>query len=127
MRIPGSDPAATAIRQLRGHPSLRGLSTEAIVRLAADAEVRDVPAGEVLVDPSSDDSDAYVILDGTADAMTDGRFLGLLSPGDVVGCNSTLALTRTCTAVSRSGVRVLVIPRGVWDRFVDADRQRLGV
>ena len=63
-------------------------------------------AGEVLVDPDATKRTTYLVVHGTADVEVDGRWLGLVSPGDVVGCGSQLDPRARVTARSRVVVSV---------------------
>ena len=85
------------------------------VRRAEAARVADritVPAGKVLIRQGELAHEFFVILDGAADVIRDGRVVTVLGPGDFFG---EIALVgppfRTATVVARSELDLAVVAR----------------
>lgn len=71
---------------LRGVPMFRGLSHRELVQLASVFERVTVPAGaELVVQGSTGDHEFFLILDGYAQVLRDGRQVATLGRGDYFG------------------------------------------
>lgn len=71
--------------RLTAIPVFSDLSEEEARRLAAFAAETSIAAGDSLIRQGDFSTEIFAIEEGTADAFQDGRKLGSLGPGDVVG------------------------------------------
>jgi CRP/FNR family transcriptional regulator, cyclic AMP receptor protein len=94
------------------------------------AQDRDVPAGAEICRQGEFEADVFVIVDGTATALVDGREVNTMGAGEVVGELAMLGSgRRTATMVARTPVRLLVLDAREVDSVLAADpssAQRLG-
>jgi hypothetical protein len=87
----------------------RALSTQLMARRRPD--VRELAAGTLLTQQGEEASELYLILDGMVSVEVDGRDLGDLGPGAVVGERALLeGGRRTATLRAVTPVRVAVAP-----------------
>jgi CRP/FNR family transcriptional regulator, cyclic AMP receptor protein len=88
------------------HRRLRG----DVARLADEVHV---PAGYGLTEQGGYAHEFFVVVEGTADVLRDGRLVGTLGPGDFFGEVGLLGRgwTRTATVVATSPMRLLVLAR----------------
>jgi hypothetical protein len=78
---------------------------------ARKPKVRRLEAGEVLARQGDPGDSLFLVLDGTLDVQVDGRSLGDLGPGAVLGERAVLEhTTRTATLVARTTLRVAEAP-----------------
>ena len=80
-------------------------------------KIRSLQAGEVLAREGEAGDELYLVLDGVLDVSVDGRALGDLGPGAVVGERAILeGSTRTATLTATTPVRVAAAPADAVDR-----------
>lgn len=83
-------------------------------------QVRRLPAGEVLLRQGDPGHELYLVLDGVAEVAVDGRVLGEVGPGAVLGERALLETgRRTATVTARTPLVVAVAPQE------DIDLERL--
>jgi CRP-like cAMP-binding protein len=71
--------------RLTAIPVFSDLSEQEARRLAAFAVETSIAAGEALIRQGDFSTELFAIEEGTADVIQDGRKLGSLGPGDVLG------------------------------------------
>jgi hypothetical protein len=106
------------IALLQRVPMLRPLPEATIEQLAAGLTTASIPAGALVFAQGDQGDDFYVIEDGTADVLGNGRRLGRLGPGDGFG---EIALLRSCERMaSVEAVTALTLRTVSRDGFVTA-------
>ncbi|MDT4894687.1 MAG: hypothetical protein QOE97_3722 [Pseudonocardiales bacterium] len=99
----------------------RELST-VLMRGARRPGIRSLREGDVLAKQGEPGSSLYLVLDGVLDVSVDGRPLGDLGPGAVVGERAVLEDSpRTATLTARTPVRVAEAPADAVDRSALAE------
>lgn len=94
----------------------RELST-LLMHGARKPKIRTLAEGEVLARQGEPGDSLFLVLDGILDVQHDGRSLGDLGPGAVLGERAVLeASARTATLIARTAVRVAEAPADVVDR-----------
>jgi CRP/FNR family cyclic AMP-dependent transcriptional regulator len=81
-----------------------------VARLADEVQV---PPGYGLTEQGTYAREFFVVVEGTADVLRDGRLVATLGPGDFFGEVGLLghSWTRTATVVATSPMRLLVLAR----------------
>lgn len=90
--------------QLKRIPLFSGASEEELKQVAAFAQSKEVPEGEVVVSEGGFSRELLAIEDGTAEVTRDGAHIADLGPGDVFGEAGMLddsMRSATVTATSR--------------------------
>ena len=90
--------------QLKRIPLYSGASEEELKQVAAFAQSKEVPEGEVVVSEGGFSRELLAIEDGTAEVTRDGEHIADLGPGDVFGEAGMLddsMRSATVTATSR--------------------------
>jgi CRP/FNR family transcriptional regulator, cyclic AMP receptor protein len=90
--------------QLKRIPLFSGASEEELKQVAAFAQSKEVPEGEVVVSEGGFSRELLAIEDGTAEVTRDGDHIADLGPGDVFGEAGMLddsMRSATVTATSR--------------------------
>ena len=90
--------------QLKRIPLFSGASEEELKQVAAFAQSKEVPEGEVVVSEGGFSRELLAIEDGTAEVTHDGEHIADLGPGDVFGEAGMLddsMRSATVTATSR--------------------------
>ena len=90
--------------QLKRIPLFSGASEEELKQVAAFAQSKEVPEGEVVVSEGGFSGELLAIEDGTAEVTRDGDHIADLGPGDVFGEAGMLddsMRSATVTATSR--------------------------
>ncbi|MGA8803678.1 MAG: cyclic nucleotide-binding domain-containing protein [Solirubrobacterales bacterium] len=90
--------------QLKRIPLFSGASEEELKQVAAFAQSKEVPEGEVVVSEGGFSRELLAIEDGTAEVTRDGNHIADLGPGDVFGEAGMLddsMRSATVTATSR--------------------------
>ena len=106
------------IEALRRVPLLRPLPVPTIEYLATRLRVVDVPAGEDVFHQGDAGDDFYVIVDGRADCVGDGRLIRTMGPGDGFGEIALLRdVPRTTTITARDPLRLFALAQ---EHFVPA-------
>jgi hypothetical protein len=100
------------IRVLRRVGMLALLPVPAIEHLASRLHRRAVPAGERVFEQGDVGVSAFVIVDGSADVVGDGRFIAGLGPGDAFGEIAVLRdVPRTAAVVAGSDLVLFELDR----------------
>jgi CRP-like cAMP-binding protein len=96
------DPVAATLEGL-------GIAKAAAARLSRSGTLLDLDAGSTLCEEGERGTQAFLILEGTADVLTAGGVV-TVGPGDVVGEQATLdpRRTRNATVVAHTPLVVLV-------------------
>lgn len=112
---------------LAASPLFRGESRSAVGAIVADLTRRRVPAGQYLMRQGEASDDVMFVLAGRADVFAtseDGTHvtpLQGLEPGSVCGISALLGdVGREVSALARTDVEVLVLPRDRWAAWRDA-------
>jgi CRP-like cAMP-binding protein len=102
---------------LRRVSFLEPLRDKDLARLARDLTERKVSAGEELVTQGSAGIAFFVILDGTASVLVDGKKRGALGPGDHFGEIALLVpeVARSRTATVRADTDMRVAGMAEWN------------
>ncbi|MFP5317059.1 MAG: cyclic nucleotide-binding domain-containing protein [Acidimicrobiia bacterium] len=96
-----------------------------IMRGDARPRIRELPAGEVLVRQGERGDDLYLLLDGVLVVDVDGRDLGEIGPGAILGERAALeGGLRTATLRAVTPVRVAVVPAEAVDPDARAELSR---
>ncbi|HZC73057.1 MAG TPA: cyclic nucleotide-binding domain-containing protein [Jatrophihabitans sp.] len=99
----------------------RELST-LLMHGAHKPKIRTLEAGEVLAQQGEPGDSLFLLLDGILDVQHDGRSLGDLGPGAVVGERAVLeSAARTATLIARTAVRIAEAPADAIDRAALAE------
>ncbi|MCB1786526.1 MAG: cyclic nucleotide-binding domain-containing protein [Chromatiaceae bacterium] len=128
---PGDDTAAAIERwseahgvlstgELHAQTVLGGFSADELQRVIERGVVIDCSAGERLILSGSGHRNLYIVLEGSCEVRLDGRSLGVVAAGDVVGEMAWLLDSqRTADVVATSDrVRVLSLTDADLDRMV---------
>lgn len=114
------------IAALQGCAFFEGLPREALRVLAMTSRPLVCPAGETLFEEGEEDTDAFVLVAGAAEAvktLAGGRRveLGRFGPGDVVGEFAMLAgVPRSASVVVRQDLTALRVSREAFEELVRA-------
>lgn len=88
-----------------------------VMRGSAPPEIRRLPTGAVVTRQGDPGDEVYLLLDGVLAVEVDGRRLGELGPGAVLGERALLeGGVRTSTVVATTPVRLAVAPAATIDR-----------
>jgi CRP/FNR family transcriptional regulator, cyclic AMP receptor protein len=100
----------TAVNSIPLFASVRRRWRADVARLADEV---DVPSGYGLTEEGGYAREFFVVVEGTADVLRDGRLVATLGPGDFFGEVGLLGhgWTRTATVVATSPMRLLVLAR----------------
>lgn len=99
----------------------RELSTQ-LMRGGRKPKIRTLDEGEVLAKQGDPGDSLFLLLDGILDVQHDGRSLGDLGPGAVVGERAVLeGSARTATLIARTAIRVAEAPADAIDRAALAE------
>ena len=98
------------IELLRRMPLFAQFSGRELAEVAMVADELDVRAGKELTKQGRPGREFFVLVDGEADVLRDGRRVFSLAPGDFFGEIALIARRpRTATVVARTPARVLVV------------------
>ena len=96
--------------QLKRIPLFADASDEELRKVAAFAETKEVPEGEVVVEEGGFSRELLAIEEGTAEVTRDGEHIADLGPGDVFGEQGLLEKQeRSATVTASSRLRVIKI------------------
>jgi CRP-like cAMP-binding protein len=88
----------------------RDLSADHLATIAAVAEEREVPEGEVLIRQGTDGDEFFLIADGAVSVRQNGLEIRVLGPGDYLGeVALVLGGKRTATAVAAKPTKLFVL------------------
>ena len=95
---------------LKKVPLFGGLSKRSLTELAKIADEIDLRGGKEMTTQGSRGREFFVLLEGEADVLKDGRRINQMGPGDFFGEIALVSDTpRTATVTATSPVRALVI------------------
>jgi CRP-like cAMP-binding protein len=81
--------------------------------IAAKVEVREAAAGDKIISKGDEGSELFLLLEGTADVLSDGVVRKSFGPGDYFGELAALApAPRTSDVVATAPTRMAVLGRG---------------
>jgi CRP-like cAMP-binding protein len=96
--------------RLKQLPLFADLPTKQLGRIASWADEIDLPAGKQLIEQGTFAHEFFLITEGTAEVLHDGKHLANLGPGDFFGEIALLeGHRRTASVVTTSPVRVVVM------------------
>jgi len=96
--------------RLKQLPLFADLPTKQLGRIASWADEIDLPAGKQLIEQGTFAHEFFLITEGTAEVLHDGKHLANLGPGDFFGEIALLeGHRRTATVVTTSPMRVVVM------------------
>jgi len=105
---------------LRRVPALEGLSDERLDELAGVITERTVAAGETVCTQGASAHEAYLVVHGEVDVITDGRPMAILGPGSIVGEVALLVNEpRMSTVIARSATDLLVLDEPAFATLLD--------
>ncbi|MGH9050297.1 MAG: cyclic nucleotide-binding domain-containing protein [Acidimicrobiia bacterium] len=105
-------PRTELLDELARVPLFAGLWRRDLLRVAAAVEVVDVDAGTEVVRQSDAGHDLYVVVQGSATVVEDGRPAAMLGPGDTFGETGVFAGARhPATVVAADPLRLAVLGR----------------
>jgi aromatic-L-amino-acid/L-tryptophan decarboxylase len=113
------------VPSLRALPLFAGLEPDQAAQVAARASLREVEAGEDVVEQWSLGSEFFVIVQGTASVAVDGLHARDLGPGDFFGelrafeWGAGYAYPRLASVRATSHLRLLVFPEGALKELVE--------
>jgi CRP-like cAMP-binding protein len=95
---------------IRHVPLFAACSKKELAEIASIADEIDLPSGKVLMEQGGEGREFFVLIEGTADVIQDGRKVNSMGPGDFFGEIALVAKTpRTATIKATSPLRALVI------------------
>jgi CRP/FNR family transcriptional regulator, cyclic AMP receptor protein len=98
------------LEQLRKIPLLSACSTRELQQVARAADEIEVEAGAILMQQDTRAREAFVIMEGHAEVVRDGKVVATVGPGDCVGELGLLDNEpRNATVVARQPMRLLVL------------------
>ena len=96
--------------RLKQLPLFADLPTKQLGRIASWADEIDLPAGKQLIEQGTFAHEFFLITEGTAEVLHDGKHLANLGPGDFFGEIALLeGHRRTASVVTTSPMRVVVM------------------
>ncbi len=106
------------VDRLRAVPMLEPLALPALEHLAHGLVAVEIPAGADVVTEGDPGDDFYLVVDGVAEVVGDGRTVSVLGPGDAFGEIALLrSVPRTATVRARTALRLQSLSS---DRFLTA-------
>lgn len=106
---------------LRGVPIFAGLSDRVLSRIDSHIDDVEIPAGRNLTDQGTRAYEAFIIVDGEAEVIIDGKVVGTTEIGEMIGEIGVLKhVPRMATVTARTPMRLFVInPREMSWLFED--------
>ncbi len=98
--------------RLRSLPLFRYLSAQQVEQVARWTEELDVPAGLSLVEQGASPHEFFIIEEGTAEVLADGRHVADLGPGDFFGEMALMERERRAASVIATSDVRLILMRG---------------
>ena len=103
-------PSGNAVESMRSVPGLRSMDTRLLNQIAPLFDEVEVKRGCVLIREGTWGHHAYVVVEGEAEVGVDGRSLGRVGAGDIVGETRLLdGGPRTATVTALTPMRVLCL------------------
>ena len=108
------------LEMLRNVSLFSTMSPKELAAVEQLADTVDLPAGHVLVRQGSSGAEAFVIASGGVRVERDGRELGILGPGDVVGEMALLSeAPRNATATTTEPTTLFVLAHREFHSLMD--------
>lgn len=105
---------------LEGVPLFGGCAPSELRRISQLVDEIEVPEGRVLIEEGDLGREAFVVVDGEAEARIEDRRVAELGPGDCFGEMSLLAGNyRTATVVAKTPMQLLVLDSRSFDALID--------
>jgi CRP/FNR family transcriptional regulator, cyclic AMP receptor protein len=109
------------LEYFRSVPMFSTCSKKDLKTIAANAERVSVPAGRILAEQGQTGREAFVIVDGKARVLRNGRKIATLGPGQIFGELSLLdRAPRNATVVADTDMELLVLGQREFAKIVDA-------
>ena len=109
------------LEYFRRVPMFSTCSKKDLKTVAANAERVDVPAGRILCEQGQTGREAFVIVDGKARVLRNGRKVAIIGPGTTFGELSLLERApRNATVLADSDMELLVLGQREFMKIVDA-------
>jgi CRP-like cAMP-binding protein len=109
------------LEYFRRVPMFSTCSKKDLKTVASNAERISVPAGRILVEQGQTGREAFVIVDGTARVLRNGRKIGNLGPGQMFGELALLdRAPRNATVIADTDMELLVLGQREFMEMVDA-------
>jgi CRP/FNR family transcriptional regulator, cyclic AMP receptor protein len=109
------------LEYFRRVPMFASCSKKDLKTIAANAERVRVPPGRVLAEQGQTGREAFVIVDGRARVLRNGRKIATLGPGQIFGELSLLdRAPRNATVVADTDMELLVLGQREFAKIVDA-------
>jgi CRP/FNR family transcriptional regulator, cyclic AMP receptor protein len=109
------------LEYFRSVPMFASCSKKDLKTVAANAERVSVPAGRVLAEQGQTGREVFVIVDGRARVLRNGRKIATLGPGQIFGELSLLdRAPRNATVVADTDMALLVLGQREFAKIVDA-------
>jgi CRP/FNR family cyclic AMP-dependent transcriptional regulator len=116
--VPRSD---EILEYFRGVPMFASCSKKDLKTVAANADRVHVPAGRILAEQGQTGREAFVIVDGKARVLRNGRKVATLGPGQFFGELSLLdRAPRNATVLADTDMELLVLGQREFAKIVDA-------
>jgi cAMP-dependent protein kinase regulator len=111
---------------LRGVPLFEGLPDRVLSRLDSHIDDVQVPAGKHLTDQGTRAYEAFIIVEGEAEVVIDGKVVGTTEVGEMIGEIGVLKNTlRMATVTAKTPMRLFVVtPREIGWLFEDKELAR---
>jgi CRP-like cAMP-binding protein len=98
------------VNELEGLSLFAGLSKKQMKLVARHADTLSISAGRVLMREGDMAMEVCIVLDGEAEATSDGQVLSTMGPGSVIGEIGVLhGLHRTATVTATTDMRLAVM------------------
>jgi CRP-like cAMP-binding protein len=113
--------AEDVLEYFKSVPMFASCSKKDLKTIASNAERCRVPAGRVLAEQGQTGREAFVIVDGKARVLRNGRKIATLGPGQFFGELSLLdRAPRNATVVADTDMELLVLGQREFAKIVDA-------
>lgn len=98
------------LEHLKSVPLFRGCTTKDLQKIAKNSDEISMPAGSLIVDQGQTGREAFIVLSGSVIVRRNGKKIGSLGPGTVVGELSLLDHgPRTATVVCETDCTLLLL------------------
>lgn len=98
------------LEHLKSVPLFQGCTTKDLQKIAKASDEISMPAGSLIVDQGQTGREAFIVLDGSVSVKRNGKKVGSLGPGTVVGELSLLDHgPRTATVVCETDCTLLLL------------------
>ncbi len=110
----------TSLEHLRNVPLFSSCSTKDLQKIARAGDEITMPAGAVIVDQGQTGREAFIVMEGTVTVRRNGKKVGTLGPGTIVGELSLLDHgPRTATVTCDTECTLLLITQRHFSTVLD--------